>query len=103
ITRQHGFPTHRPSRVGGIGRPGSSPLVVAIVVPVVRSRLRCRWRQLTPLPDAPHFFSIHAPAGYHVAMLQDRVALISGAATGIGEAVARLFASQGAHTYLFDR
>ena len=36
-------------------------------------------------------------------MLQDRVALISGAATGIGEAVARLFASQGAHTYLFDR
>jgi 3-oxoacyl-[acyl-carrier protein] reductase len=36
-------------------------------------------------------------------MLKDRVALISGAATGIGEAVARLFASQGAHTYIFDR
>ena len=36
-------------------------------------------------------------------MLKDRVALISGAATGIGEAVARLFASQGAHTYLLDR
>jgi 3-oxoacyl-[acyl-carrier protein] reductase len=36
-------------------------------------------------------------------MLQDRVALISGAATGIGEAVARLFASQGAHTFIFDR
>ena len=36
-------------------------------------------------------------------MLKDRVALISGAATGIGEAVARLFASQGAHTCIFDR
>jgi 3-oxoacyl-[acyl-carrier protein] reductase len=36
-------------------------------------------------------------------MLKDRVALITGAATGIGEAVARLFASQGAHTYIFDR
>jgi 3-oxoacyl-[acyl-carrier protein] reductase len=36
-------------------------------------------------------------------MLKDRVALISGAATGIGEAVAQLFASQGAHTYIFDR
>ena len=29
--------------------------------------------------------------------------MISGAATGIGEAVARLFATQGAHTYLLDR
>ena len=36
-------------------------------------------------------------------MLKDRVALISGAATGIGEAIARLFASQGAHTYILDR
>jgi 3-oxoacyl-[acyl-carrier protein] reductase len=36
-------------------------------------------------------------------MLKDRVVLISGAATGIGEAVARLFASQGAHTYILDR
>jgi 3-oxoacyl-[acyl-carrier protein] reductase len=36
-------------------------------------------------------------------MLKDRVALISGAATGIGEAVARLFASHGAHVYLLDR
>ena len=36
-------------------------------------------------------------------MLKDRVALISGAATGIGEAVARLFASQGAHTFILDR
>ena len=36
-------------------------------------------------------------------MLKDRVALITGAATGIGEAVARLFASQGAHTYILDR
>src|SRR5436190_17927793 len=35
-------------------------------------------------------------------MLKDRVTLISGAATGIGEAIARLFASQGAHTYLMD-
>jgi len=36
-------------------------------------------------------------------MLKDRVALISGAATGIGEAVARLFAGQGAHTFILDR
>jgi 3-oxoacyl-[acyl-carrier protein] reductase len=36
-------------------------------------------------------------------MLQDRVALITGGATGIGEEVARLFASQGAHTYILDR
>jgi 3-oxoacyl-[acyl-carrier protein] reductase len=36
-------------------------------------------------------------------MLKDRVTLISGAATGIGEAIARLFASQGARTYLLDR
>jgi len=36
-------------------------------------------------------------------MLKDRVALITGAATGIGEGVARLFAAQGAQTYLFDR
>jgi 3-oxoacyl-[acyl-carrier protein] reductase len=48
-------------------------------------------------------FSIGAAAGYDVAMLKNRIALISGAATGIGEAVARLFASQGAHTYIFDR
>jgi 3-oxoacyl-[acyl-carrier protein] reductase len=36
-------------------------------------------------------------------MLKDRVALISGAATGIGEAVARLFAGQGARTFILDR
>ena len=36
-------------------------------------------------------------------MLMDRVTLISGAATVIGEAVARLFAAHGAHTYLLDR
>jgi 3-oxoacyl-[acyl-carrier protein] reductase len=36
-------------------------------------------------------------------MLKNRVALITGAATGIGEAIARLFASHGAHTYLLDR
>jgi 3-oxoacyl-[acyl-carrier protein] reductase len=36
-------------------------------------------------------------------LLPDRVALITGAATGIGEAVARLFAAQGAHLYLLDR
>lgn len=47
--------------------------------------------------------AMHGPAGYDVAMLKDRVALITGAATGIGEAVARLFASHGAHTYILDR
>src|ERR1035441_1638203 len=36
-------------------------------------------------------------------MLKDRVALITGAATGIGESVAHLFAEQGAHVYLLDR
>jgi NAD(P)-dependent dehydrogenase (short-subunit alcohol dehydrogenase family) len=36
-------------------------------------------------------------------MLKDRVALVSGAATGIGEAIARLFANQGAHVYILDR
>src|SRR4051794_40547557 len=38
-----------------------------------------------------------------VAMLKDRVALITGGATGIGEAVARLFASQAAQVYILDR
>ncbi len=38
-----------------------------------------------------------------VAMLKDRVALITGGATGIGEAVARLFATHGAHVYILDR
>jgi 3-oxoacyl-[acyl-carrier protein] reductase len=37
------------------------------------------------------------------AMLKDRIALITGGATGIGEAVARLFASQGAHVHILDR
>ncbi len=41
-------------------------------------------------------------AGYDVAMLKDRVVLISGAATGIGEAIARLFAGQGAHAFILD-
>jgi 3-oxoacyl-[acyl-carrier protein] reductase len=36
-------------------------------------------------------------------MLKDRVALITGAATGIGEAVARLFAGQGARVHILDR
>jgi 3-oxoacyl-[acyl-carrier protein] reductase len=36
-------------------------------------------------------------------LLKDRVALVTGAATGIGEAIARLFASEGAHVQLFDR
>jgi 3-oxoacyl-[acyl-carrier protein] reductase len=36
-------------------------------------------------------------------MLKDQVALITGAATGIGEATARLFAQQGARVFLLDR
>jgi len=36
-------------------------------------------------------------------LLKDRVALVTGAATGIGEAIARLFASEGAHVFMFDK
>jgi 3-oxoacyl-[acyl-carrier protein] reductase len=36
-------------------------------------------------------------------IIKERVALITGAATGIGEEIARLFAAQGAHVYLLDR
>ncbi len=36
-------------------------------------------------------------------LLQDRVALITGAATGIGEAIAAVFASEGARVHLFDK
>jgi 3-oxoacyl-[acyl-carrier protein] reductase len=36
-------------------------------------------------------------------LLKDRVALVTGAATGIGEAVARLFATHGAHVHLLDK
>jgi 3-oxoacyl-[acyl-carrier protein] reductase len=36
-------------------------------------------------------------------LLKDRVALVTGAATGIGEATARLFAAEGAHVYVFDK
>jgi 3-oxoacyl-[acyl-carrier protein] reductase len=35
--------------------------------------------------------------------LRDRVSIITGAATGIGEAIAKLFAEQGAHLFLVDR
>jgi 3-oxoacyl-[acyl-carrier protein] reductase len=36
-------------------------------------------------------------------LLQDRTALITGAATGIGEAIAHLFAEEGAHVLVFDK
>lgn len=36
-------------------------------------------------------------------LLKDKVALVTGAATGIGEATARLFAAEGANVYLLDR
>jgi 3-oxoacyl-[acyl-carrier protein] reductase len=36
-------------------------------------------------------------------LLRDRVAIVTGSATGIGEAVARLFADHGAHLLLMDR
>jgi len=36
-------------------------------------------------------------------LLKDRVAIVTGAAAGIGEAIARLFASEGAHVHMFDK
>src|SRR5690242_4987603 len=36
-------------------------------------------------------------------MLQDKIAVITGTATGIGEATARLFAKEGARVFLLDR
>jgi 3-oxoacyl-[acyl-carrier protein] reductase len=36
-------------------------------------------------------------------LLEDKVAIITGAATGIGEGVAHLFAFQGAHVFMLDR
>jgi 3-oxoacyl-[acyl-carrier protein] reductase len=36
-------------------------------------------------------------------MLKDRVALVTGAATGIGESIARLFAGHGAQVHMLDR
>jgi 3-oxoacyl-[acyl-carrier protein] reductase len=36
-------------------------------------------------------------------LLKDRVAIVTGAATGIGEAIARLFGSEGAHVFMFDK
>jgi 3-oxoacyl-[acyl-carrier protein] reductase len=36
-------------------------------------------------------------------MFKDKIAVVTGAATGIGEAIARLFAAEGARVVLFDR
>ena len=38
-----------------------------------------------------------------MSLLKEKVALVTGAATGIGEATARLFASEGARVFLLDR
>ncbi len=36
-------------------------------------------------------------------LLQDKVAIVTGAATGIGEGIAQLFVSEGAHVFMLDR
>ena len=36
-------------------------------------------------------------------LLQDKVAIVTGAATGIGEGIAQLFVAQGAHVFMLDR
>jgi NAD(P)-dependent dehydrogenase (short-subunit alcohol dehydrogenase family) len=36
-------------------------------------------------------------------LLQDKVAIVTGAATGIGEGIAHEFAAQGAHVFMLDR
>lgn len=36
-------------------------------------------------------------------LLQDKVAIVTGAATGIGEGIAHLFVSHGAHVFMLDR
>ena len=36
-------------------------------------------------------------------LLQDKVAIVTGAATGIGEGIAHLFVSEGAHVFMLDR
>ena len=36
-------------------------------------------------------------------LLQDKVAIVTGTATGIGEGIAQLFVAQGAHVFMLDR
>jgi len=56
----------------------------------------------SPSRDAAHPSTNHMDHGVHMPRLQGKVALVTGAARGIGAAIARAFGDEGAIVYLTD-